>query len=163
VSIRIWTREHTYESHLFDALNERSEFRAVFEVTQPGVIRLDFHCEVKHRDLVNGVVVFGSRGRYRTALTEAGLGNAPLTEIKGAVGGGNILNITDHYGRASFIAALASVPGWYRFEVWMYSNSSISHANGHCCAISNQQNPASQFGSYNNFMITEFPGAVLNP
>ena len=163
MTMQVWTKEHTYESHLLDALNERSEFRTVFEITEAGVIKLAFKCEVKHRGLVNGVVVFGARGRYRTAATEAELATAPLREIKGAVAGGNILSLVDHYGNAVFPdAPIAAVPGWYRFEIWMYSGSSIRHPDGQCCQISNQQNPASEFGCYNQFTVTYLPGAVLH-
>lgn len=161
--IEVWTKEHTYESHLLDAFNERTEFRTVCEITQGGVFKLAFKCEVKHRGLVNGVVVFGARAKYRTAATEAGLATAQLRDIKGANSGSNILSIVDHYGNAVFPdAPIAAAPGWYRFEIWMYSGSSIPHSDGQCCQISNQQNPASEFGCYNQFTVTFLPGAVLH-
>ena len=150
---------HRWGSDLFDQLTERSLFRQEFEVLSAGVLELHFHCETRHRDIVNGVVGVGARARLRKAASQSGLASANLVEIEGAVGGRNILNIVDHYATPSFHTALAVTPGWHRLEIHMASYSSIPHATGECASINNQVNPAGAFQCYNTFMTIERPGA----
>ena len=150
---------HLYESHLTNAFAERPAFRQEFEVTAPGVVKVALDCETKHRGIVNGVIVVAARIKYRKASTQAGLATAPLSDIPGAVGGGNIYNITDHYHTLHIGGNLPVAPGWYRFEVHMCSDSSIPHTDGTCGQISNQSNPApSPTACYNRFTTEEKPG-----
>ena len=158
--MKVRTTHSRWESDLLDNFTEISAFRQVFKVDYPGVLEIDFKCETKHRNLVNGVVVASARVKYRWAETEAGLSIAPLIDIEGAVGGGNILDITDHYHTISFPAAIPLVSGWYRIEVHMSSGSTIPHANGECARISNQANPAGPFGCYNILRTKETQGDI---
>jgi len=160
--MKVRQTHHLWESDLFDAYSERSAFRQEFEVTQEGALLVDFKCEVKHRGLVNGVIMASARVKYRTASTQAGLSSAPLNDIAGCVGGGNILNIEHHYDSPSFSGTVPIAPGWYRLEVWMSSNTTIPHTNGTCARISNQSNPAADaWAAYNVLRSVELPGATV--
>lgn len=159
--MKIRMTRHKWGSDLFDAMSERQSFRQEFEVTQAGAVELHFHCETRHRNLVNGVVGVGARGRYRNAPTQAGLSAAPVQDIEGAVGGCNIISSVHHYGSPAFATAIAVTPGWYRFEVHMASYSSIPHTSGECASINNQTSPAGNFQCYNTFMTIEHPGAEV--
>lgn len=159
--MKIRTTRHAWGSDLFDTLTERQAFRQEFEVTATGALILMFHCEVRHRGLVNGVVGAGARARYRTAPTQAALSAAPLLDIEGAVGGCNIMDVVHHYGTTSFHAVMPVTPGWYRVEMHMASYSTISHITGQCASINNQVSPAGAFQSYNSLITIECPGAEL--
>jgi hypothetical protein len=156
ISVRSRTTTHTSNTALFDAATEITGFRQTWHVRRPGVATWNFKCEVMHRNLVTGVIAYSGRGYYRYGATPAAAAAGSLVGPDGAVGGGNIYDITDHYGNAVFNNSFAVVPGYYQFSVWMLSDTTTPHTSGTCAEISigGPSNP------YNAFTCTVIEGAV---
>jgi hypothetical protein len=157
--ITIHTSSNDIPTHLF--YNERTigGFTTVVQAERRGVALVDFHCDVEHRNLVNGVVGVGARLWYRFAKTKAGLANASLVAVPGAVTGTNILNVTHHYGQLPFSAAVPVEAGWYQFEVRIGSHSSLALGTDGLARI----NPGSSNGgdAYNSIRIVLIEGATM--
>lgn len=154
--ISIYTATDEIPTHLF--FNERviSSFTTVVQTERRGVALIDFHCDVEHRNLVNGVVGVGARLWYRYSQTRQGLAAAHPVAIPGAVTGTNILNVTHHYGQLPFSAALPLESGWYQFEVRIGSHSSLAMGADGLARIHSQSG-----APYNTLRVVVIEGATM--
>ncbi len=157
--ITIHTASNDIPTHLF--YNERTigGFTTIVQAERRGVALVDFHCDVEHRNLVDGVVGVGARLWYRYSKTKAGLANASLVAVPGAVTGTNILNVTHHYGQLPFSTAVPVEAGWYQFEVRIGSHSSLALGKDGLARI----NPGSTGGgdAYNTMRVVLIEGATM--
>lgn len=156
IGVRSQTTRHYSSTDLFAAFNEITGFRQTWHVRRPGVMTWNFKAEVLHRNLVTGVIAYAARGYYRYGATPAAAAAASLVSPDGAVGGGNIYDIVDHYGNAIFNNSFAVVPGYYQCTVWMTSDTTTPHTDGECARISN----GSITNPYNAFTVTLVEGAA---
>lgn len=100
---------------------EISQFRTAVYLCEPRKILLDFHADVIH--VGNGsdasvAVGFSFWLSRRSALTHAGMQSAPFTNIRSAVGGGNVSERNpQHYGNKSICTAVELPAGYHEFSV----------------------------------------------
>lgn len=156
---RVYTASTSSDTDLFRTFNVLPIVTADIEMAANGVATVDWKAEVRHRNLVDGVVMYAGRVIYKVAETQAGLATATWTDVPKAVGGGNILSITDHYGNIVAKGAIPLTAGlWYRFGAKGCSASSLAPNTDGLCELSNGpgDNP------YNNMVVTVIEGATLN-
>lgn len=118
-------RRHDGASQLFRAWTCLSLLTIDFEVTEPTWVNLHGFADVKHRNLVNGVI--GYAGLLSWMPIAAGApapswNTAPGTPMWESCSTGNILSVTHHYGKIVWGALALFQPGRYRI---------MAHANSH--------------------------------
>lgn len=150
---------HVEDTRLPDVFTEILGFRQILQVAAAGAVLIDFACAVEHRGIVKGLVHVAARLRYRAAATEAGLARALVQDIKPSGRGSSTIELGDTCGTVAVSTALATTPGWYRFEVHMCASSEIPHMSGDCAALAHQGNAP---GPRNFLRVIEIEGASVS-
>lgn len=123
-----------------------------FELTQPRLVRVDFHSDAKHdtdSSLYSMVIGVGFRLLHRFGTTATAMDSASPTYVPGAVGGANILNRTDHYMNKAFSKYMTLQAGFHRLSI-----NASGHTNG-----TTADNLISIYGDYNNLSVFFHPAS----
>lgn len=100
---------------------EISQFRIPLHLKRSRVILLDFHSDVIHTGVGGdaGVAVgFSFYLNYRSGSTPEQMAQASFTNIRNAVGGGNVSEYSpQHYGNKSITSAIMLPAGYHEFSV----------------------------------------------
>lgn len=125
-------RQHNASTDFFRQWTCLSQLTMDFVVDEPQWLVLTGHLDVVHRNLINGVL--GYAGKL-SLISAPSLNNLPVTPswytppgttLEGSINSGNILDITQHYGKICWNAAKLLTPGAYRVLAHANSHSSIN-------------------------------------
>lgn len=108
---------------------EIPQFRVRMLVEQERTVLLDFHGDVVHTGgSYSSSHPFGFSFRLckRSADSEQELEMAPFQWIDNAVGGGNVLSLSHHYGNKTICSYTKVSPGWHEFSVIGSGHSYLS-------------------------------------
>lgn len=96
-----------------------SQFSIPFKLNEARKVKIDLKCDFKYLTVsgYNDVIVVSASLQHRTDSTALALQSATWTISQRAAGGGNILNVTDHYLTVPLIDVLELDAGYHEIIV----------------------------------------------
>lgn len=137
--MKYFNKRHNWSSQIFRAGSRIADLTTDFEVIDPVLLVTHGRLNFNHRNIAPGAVFVSSRIGYRRYDDRASMppyptgarseplwqnGSHKITWVPGSKDGGNIRDVTQHYGSTSLTSMVPlTEPGWYRFEVWAFSGT----------------------------------------
>lgn len=136
---RYFNKRHNWSSQIFRAGSRIADLTVDIEITAPSLLTTSGRVNFEHKNIAPGAVFVSSRIGYRRYADQASMPTFPtgarseplwqnsahpITWVPGSKDGGNIRDVTQHYGCTSLDSMInLTEAGWYRFEVWAFSGT----------------------------------------